>query len=203
MTQRFSANEMIPNRPFAAREHSQHDLSIMNRMLRQLRQHIPLVIASTPLETYNYNEIKETDGTLHRIVLPNWPLLMDSHSVTAVGFFGQARLDVDHTPIMDLENEIIDNMGDNPGLLVYYNAYWPQIGWGNLVLFSNLASKEDWPERLPHPTAVDLTPNHYFSIRLHTAALSGRLLGEESIHLVKTKYLDFNDAVPWIGVREY
>ena len=38
---------------------------------------------------------------------------------------------------MDLENELMDQLPDTPGLLTYYNLHRPQKGYGNLVLFQS------------------------------------------------------------------
>ena len=92
-----------------------------------------------------------------------------------VGFFGQARRQVDHTPIMEPEAALIADMPSTPGLVAYYNAFDPNDGWGNLVLRGprRRACLGGDPR---HVEAVRRSPAHYHSIRLHHATAIGGLL---------------------------
>ncbi len=123
--------------------------------------------------------------------------------VAAVGFFGQIRPEVNHGPIMDLENELIDQLPATPGLLTYYNLHRPKLGYGNLVLFVSEDAKDGWRDNNTHGLAVDKTPDHYYSVRLHNGLIPDGVMGSASLVLLRTKYYDFRTVPHWRAVREY
>ena len=85
----------------------------------------------------------------HWLVVRELCELATSGPVFGVGFFGQAR-DVDHTPILNLERDLLARAPEFPGLLAYYNVRFATGQWGNLVLF---ASDDD-------PVRVRTDPTH-------------------------------------------
>lgn len=169
----------------------------MNRMLDRLRAHVGRV--GSRLQNGPRRDVFADDDGKHLIVLPHPGLVSASGELTAVGFFGQARADVDHTPILDLEDALVQDMPSNLGLVAYYNVRWWHNGWGNLVLFLDDEAKDGWGSDQRHREAVELSPRHYHSIRLHNGMLPGGLVGHDAIDLVRTKYLDFDR--PWRAVR--
>lgn len=192
----LTAAAPTPGREFAHAHHGRRDLMVMNRMLSRLRLHIDQVAA--PAGGPRRDGFTDDEGE-HLIVLPHPELLSVTGDLTAVGFFGQARSDVDDTPILDLEDALIDDMPSNPGLVAYYNVHWPDSGWGNLVLFADEEAKDGWGHDRRHLESIDLSPRHYHSIRLHNGVLPGGLPGRDGLRLVCTKYLDFDR--PWRAVR--
>ena len=84
------------------------------------------------------------DQGTHRIVITDTRRARAPGDLVAVGFFGQARLDVDHRTIVDLESALIADMAAEATPLVYYNVHWPGVGWGNLVLFADEAAERGW-----------------------------------------------------------
>src|SRR3954452_17192128 len=54
------------------------------------------------------HELRFADGSgVHHLAVPDWTALEERRPVAIVGFFGQARPDVDHTPIMAIESDIV------------------------------------------------------------------------------------------------
>src|SRR5262245_48652501 len=61
-------------------------------------------------------------GELHSIVVPDWEALERTRPAAGVGFFGQARADVDHEPLAPLEDAVVELAAAGGGLLAYHNA---------------------------------------------------------------------------------
>lgn len=189
-------------RPFAAIEQTADDLAVMERMLRRLRRHVATVAAQGSARRRDDRVRDPDDGGQHRIVIPNVARATRSRDLAAVGFFGQARMDVDHAPIVDLESALLEDMVGDGSPLVYHNVYWPGVGWGNVVLFADGITKDTWGRGdARHAAAIALAPLHYHSIRLHNGVVPGGLPGTEGIRLLRTKYLDFSEDPPWRAVR--
>jgi hypothetical protein len=192
--------DQVPNRPFANHRASVDDLATMRWMAGHLRS---LAAESAGDRRPVYTHLLDDNGATHRIVVPHWKSLRAGEDIVAVGFFGQTRPDVSHGPIMDLENELIEQLPATPGLLTYYNLHRPKQGYGNLVLFESGATKDGWRDNQTHSRAVERTPNHYYSVRLHNGLIPGGVMSPNKLVLVRTKYFDFRSAPYWRAVREY
>lgn len=182
---------------FASTEHTVRDLSTMNRMLARLRRH---VAECAPISQPRHDHIAD-DVEEHLIVLPRPQSIDAADDLVVVGFFGQARSDVDHSPILSLEADLIGEMSGADGIVAYYNAHVPGDGWGNLVLFTTDAAKERWGRGPLHDHAIGRSPIHYHSIRLHNGELPCGLPGDAVISLTSTKYLDYSMVPAWRAVR--
>jgi hypothetical protein len=140
-------------------------------------------------------------GESHWLVVPELDALVQSRPAFGVGFFGQVRADVDHSPILDLEDELLARASHFPGLLAYYNVRFATGQWGNLVLFA----REDDPERVrsdpTHLDALARTADHYRSVRLHRLRFPDGAVGTASAALESTLLIDFSEAPPWRAVR--
>jgi hypothetical protein len=192
---------VIEGRPFTAPEATAADLATMDRMLRRLRGHI----ASLPAMEARRDDrfVDPVDGAHHTIIVTDVPSASTLAPLTAVGFFGQARQDVDHAPIVELEQRLIAGMAGAPGPLVYHNVWWPGEGWGNLVLFASLADESAWGRADPlHIESVRRSPGHYHSIRLHIGSVPGGLGAPGRIRLLRSKYLDYGENPAWRAIRE-
>ncbi len=196
----LAPDEVVPGRPFTAVELGALDLAIMGRMLARLRRHVRETLG--PGSARRDDRFTDaSDGGIHRIVIPDSVALAARSDLAVVGFFGQARMDVDHTPIVDLEGALTGDMAPGSGPLVYDNVFWPGEGWGNLVLFRDRAAKDAWGGDPRHAQAVARAPLHYHSIRLHNGVLPGGLTGEDDIRLTHTKYFDLSATPAWRAVR--
>lgn len=205
----LASDESVPDRPFTATAWTSTDEAVLDRMWDRLRAHARTCEAgpvARPAAKRTANDrtdrLHDPDGSVHTIVFPDLRLALRSDDLFAVGFFGQARTGVDHTPIMELEAELIEDMWQNHGLVAYYNAFYPEAGWGNLVLFADAETERAWGDDRRHVDAVRRSPDHYHSIRLHHARASSGLLGTGPIRIARTRYLDYAADRPWRAVRE-
>jgi hypothetical protein len=201
------AAERVTGRPFAAPAWTTRDEDVLRGMWDRLRAHVRDVKASEVVSgaerrTQRFDRETGADGSVHTMVLPSLPRAFLTADLFGVGFFGQARQHVDHSPIMELERALIADMPTTPGLVAYYNAFDPTAGWGNLVLFEDHVVERAWGGDPRHVEAVRRSPDHYRSIRLHHARAVGGLLGSGPIEITRTRYIDYADDPPWRAVRE-
>lgn len=199
--------EVVSGRPFAAPESIRKDGAVLRRMWARLRRHVAACATEVdgrgePTVGDRVDRITDPDASIHTIVLPDVERAVRAGDLFGVGFFGQARSGVDHTPIMELEAALIADMPRTAGLVAYYNAYHPAAGWGNLVLFSDEAAERAWGGDPRHTEAVRRSPAHYHSIRLHHARAAGGLIGIGPIDILRTRYIDFGDDPPWRAIRQ-
>lgn len=150
------------------------------------------------------SELRFADAIgVHHLAVPDWEALEQRRSVAIVGFFGQARPEVDHAPIMEIEGDIVARAAEIPGLLAYHNARLADDRWGNLVVFDSPEATGALAEDPRHASAVARTPEHYASLRLHRGGIADGPLGEAPIVIGETLYLDFADTPIWRAVRSY
>lgn len=198
--------EVVSGRPFAAPHWVRKDGAVLSRMWARLRRHVATLVTDAdgrrpPLTGDRVDRITDPDASIHTIVLPDVARAVGDADLFGVGFFGQARQGVDHTPIMELEAALIADMPTTAGLVAYYNAYHQEAGWGNLVLFHDETAERAWGGDPRHIEAVRRSAVHYHSIRLHHARAAGGLLGLGPIDILRTRYIDFRDDPPWRAIR--
>ena len=133
--------------------------------------------------------------------MPDWDALERTRPAVGVGFFGQARPDVDHEPIALLEDAIVARAGALGGLLAYHNALLEPGRWANLVVFAAADAVGGLRGDELHEAAVARTPAHYASLRLHRGALADGALGAAPFRLERTLFLDFSEDPPRRSVR--
>jgi hypothetical protein len=126
------------------------------------------------------------------IRVPDRAALLAARELTAVGFFGVARADVDHSAIHDLEARIVETLEWIPGLLSYFNLELPGGRYGNLILCADSDVPERWHAHELHRTAVELAPRHYRSACLHRGVIRSGLLGDADLEPVARRDLDFD-----------
>jgi hypothetical protein len=139
----------------------------------------------------------------HHIVVPDWAALASVRPAAIVGFFGQARAEVDHAVIGAFELDIVGRAATFPGLLAYHNARLASGGWANLVVFRTHAGTTAVTGDPIHASAVARTPHHYRSLRLHRGVLADGCLGEAEAVVHETLYLDFRETPAWRALRVY
>ena len=171
--------------------HVDDDLSLLERLRVALR--------SAPRA--NGRQRLRRGGEVHRIAVPDWSALSRDRPAVGVGFFGQARADIDHEPIVVMEDEIVERAASLDGLLVYHNALLEPGRWANLVVFASVSAVESLRGDAIHEAAVALTPKHYASLRLHRGVLPGGALGAAPFALERTLFFDFSQESPRRFVR--
>jgi hypothetical protein len=194
----LAPGEDVPGRQFAAAARTYEDLSI----LRAMRQTLAGRLRASRLPAPDAGPQEHADGTQHWLCVPDPSALAAACPVAAVGFFGQARRDLDHAPIVDREYDIVGRAARFGGLLTYYNLRLADGRFGNLVLFSAPDAKGHVTGDRVHAEAVALTPRHYRSLRLHHAELQDGVLGAGELELIRTRYIDFDSDPAWSAVRE-
>lgn len=192
--------ERLPGRPFTHPEETEVDLLVMSRMLALERE-----VALTWGPDVRGPDISEqTDaGRRQLLAVPDGRALLRARDVTAVGFFGQLREDVDHAVLFEHERRIAQTFPRYAaaGFLSYLDV-GPEHGrYGNLILFRTPRVPDEWRSNEAHSSAVAEAPAHYEHIRLHTGRIPGPFMGAGEVQVLRTLYLDFSGATPWRAVR--
>ena len=187
-----SAGEAVPGREFTEPARSLDDLAALARIRASLVTRVRSGLAGGAWTRA---------GESHWLVVPELRALVQSRPAFGVGFFGQAREHVDHSPILDLERDLLARAPLIPGLLAYYNVRFVTGQWGNLVLFAG----EDDPERLrsdpTHLEALARAADHYRSVRLHRLCFPDGAVGVAAPALESTLLIDFTETPSWRAVR--
>jgi hypothetical protein len=176
---------------FADQERVEEDLMLLERLRAALR--------SAPRA--NGRQRLRRGGEVHRIAVPDWSALSSDRPAVGVGFFGQARPDVDHGPISAMEDEIVERAASLDGLLAYHNALLEPGRWANLVVFASVSAVDSLRGDALHEAAIGRTPVHYASLRLHRGLLAGGALGAAPFALERTLFFDFSHDPPRRFVR--
>jgi hypothetical protein len=196
-------DETVPGRPFADPVHTRRDEEALRRLLAHQRQRAK-AWADEP-DACRDVVIRETDAEGHRhlLVVPDTQALLEATDPTVVGFFGRPRADVDAGELFELEEQLIAGMGAyaERGLLSYYDVELVKGSYGNLILFEGPDGPRRWSENPVHARAVEISPASYHEIRLHQGSLSGTLLGDGTLHVTRTKYLDYGAPQVWRAIR--
>ena len=185
--------ERVLARPFSDLEATTHDLEVLSGIRIAQRERLD--------EGHGCGTWIDRNGATHWLVAPRPERVLASVPCLAVGFFGQARSDVDHTIIVQLEHAMLARAKEIPGLIAYHNVQLANAQWGNLVLFE--AGTETAPMRADpiHADAIGRAPAHYHSLRLHRGTLVRCSDNAEAIELGTTLYLDFDTTPPWRAMR--
>jgi hypothetical protein len=192
--------EEVASRPFTAPAHTTREASVMQAMLTRMRVRAPVWLEGEERDILV--RAPDADGRRHWIRIPDRDALVAAPHLTVVGFFGDVRDDIDQTLIHDLEEAIVATLEWIPGVLSYYDLELPEGGYGNLILCDDAAAPSRVQDHELHRRAVELTPRHYRTVRLHTGAVAGPLVSEEPLTLSRTRYYDFGGEEPWLAVRD-
>jgi hypothetical protein len=196
------ADETVADRPFAALDRTAEDGEVLRRMWARLRTHVQGLGVATDHPTHRLDRVTDAAGSVHTMVLPNLRRAMATDDLFGVGFFGQARSQVDHTPIIELEAALIADMPSTPGLVAYYNAFDPSAGWATSCCSRIRASNEPGvATRAMSMRCVGrplITTRSDCTMRVPSAGCSAG----GPIEIVRTRYIDFADDPPWRATRE-
>jgi hypothetical protein len=193
---------LVEGRPFTAPARTDEDASVMRDMLAQLRAFSRGWSDSQPAGDGVLVRRRDAAGLRTWIRVPDRGALFAAGELTTVGFFGQARADVDHAPIHRLEEAIVDTLEEVPGVLSYFDLELPDGRYGNLILCSTPDVPVRWHAHELHRGAVELAPRHYHSARLHRGIVRSPLLGDAELIVLRTHYHDFDSTPSWLAVRE-
>ena len=196
----LGSGQRLHGRAFTDPERTLADVAVMDRLVTRLR-----LKARSWADGTGSVELLEhpAAGLRHWLVVPCTGALLAAHQVTAVGFFGDLRPEVDHRPIYQLEADIVGRLPRYAaaGLLAYYDAELERGMHGNLVLFGTPEVPPGWHGDVVHARAVALAPHHYRCIRLHRGLVRGPFAGTGGIAVQRTRYFDFGRELTWRGLR--
>ena len=197
-------DDVLVDRPFTHADNTMREVDVMRQMLVYERGRALEWLDIDP----GSHIIREHDeeGRRHLIVIPDTGRLLESENLTAVGFFGNPRDDVDHHVLFTLEDELIERMGryGEAGLLSYYDVELVKGEYGNLILFATPDVPPEWHGDEVHRRAVELSPGHYYHVRLHKGSIAGKLHDGGDIRVERTKYFDFDTGNgTWFGLRRF
>jgi hypothetical protein len=199
--------DLLSDRPFTNPENTEREVGVMQTMLEYERQLARGWRAAEDAPERVVSNENDESGLRHLLVVPDTAALAEASDVTAIGFFGKARESVDHAVLFGLEEELVARMPTyaGAGLLSYYDVELalPKGSYGNLILFSTPDVPEAWYRDEVHRRAVELSPGHYHTVRLHKGHVSGPLLDGGRIMIQRTKYLDFQSGDVWFGLRRF
>ena len=194
--------DRLPDRPFTDPEETRDDLLVMSRMLALERE-----IALTWGPDIDGPGISEQASESRRqlLAVPDGRALLRARDITAVGFFGRLREDVDHAVLFEHERRIAQLFPRYAplGFLSYLDV-GPEHGrYGNLILFWTPDVPDAWHQGEAHRRAVADAPAHYLHIRLHKGRIPGPFMGAGEVQVLRTQYLDFAAGAPWRALRTY
>lgn len=194
--------ERVVGRRFSDPEETQHDALIMRDLL--LRERAAARI--WPQDAVARPLVSEAEaGRRQLLVVPDRAALLDAGDVTAVGFFGRLREDIDHSSLFELEQRVVRTFPAfaKLGLLSYYDLGLERGRYGNLILFWTPDVPEQWHANASHRRAVAAAPHHYDCIRLHKGRIVGPFLGDGELLIERTQYIDFSREQIWRALRVY
>ncbi len=194
VTVSLSTDAHVPGRAFADPGHLADDTAALEDVRRAMKLRVS--------ERGTGGVWCDAAGDEHLLVLPRLESLRASRPAVAVGFFGQARDDVDHAPILMLEHNLLRRAPSFRGLLAYHNVRFAAAHqWGNLVVFADQVAPSELARDDEHRLSVEAASRHYHSLRLHRYVLPDGALGVVPLRWTRTTYLDFRDDPPWRAVR--
>jgi hypothetical protein len=121
-----------------------------------------------------------------------------------VGFFGHKRPRADVQPLIEADKEFEKEFNRHPGLLSLSTVRLPDGDFGNLVLFTDPESRDQWNEMPTHRDLVaKISPPYYEHIRLNNAVLPDGLDNPDSMQLLRARYQEFNNGSMWHAVRTF
>lgn len=195
-------DDRLPDRPFTDVEQTWADLAVMAGML--VRERALVRTWSPAVEGPGIVEGTH-EGARQLLAVPDGRALLAARDVTAVGFFGMLRDDVDHSELFAWERQIARTFPEHAplGFLSYFDTGLEHGRYGNLILFWTPEVPAAWHANPAHRRAVAGAPAHYEHIRLHKGRIPGPFTGDGELRLEQTTYLEFREGSTWRAVRRF
>lgn len=193
----LAGQEQYPDRPFTDPQHTARDYDSLIDALASLRR-----LLSLP-GTFGARQEWQEKGLYRRLILGDCTALRTLPRLIFVGFFGQRRREVTVGRINLLDEDLLAELAQQPGVLAYYTLELADSDYGNLVLFDSEEAKRHWSNSQLHIDAVrELAPAYYSSVRIHNGSVPGGLLSDMPLLIERTKYYDYDQPQPWRAVRD-
>jgi hypothetical protein len=198
----LAPTDVIASRPFTHPEHIRTDMDVM----RYLTDQLCLVIEQPRLYTHRPFPVvlnrPEANGRKKRLVIVRSQALQAAGPLMIVGFFGQKRRRADPTPLDPMDEILIEELPQHPGLLSYNTLELESGNFGNLVVFAHAEAKKHWSKSKSHEQAVRLAPDYYASIRIYNGLLPDGIRVSRTLSLTSVKYYDYGHEFPWRAERK-
>jgi hypothetical protein len=198
---RLDPQELVPGRPFTDPGLIRLDLAALDHMRAAL---CALLADPAPApDMQEYLRLGERTGRGHDVTIARRAALLAGGALAVVGFFGHRRRDIDLSPLLEADAALTLEFTRHTGVLSYSRLELEDGNWGNMVLLADEAAGHLWLGSERHAYAVrQLAPRFYHTVRLHNATLPAGVFGSAPIHLVRTRYYDYQAPLPWIAIRD-
>jgi hypothetical protein len=138
----------------------------------------------------------------HRVVICDDDALETEPTPCFVGFFAIKRPWVDHALLTQVDDQLITEFPQHPGVLSYSSIALTDGNWGNLIVLRASSDGDRWRDGARHAWAArHLAPAHYVSVRLHNGLFFGGLRSGLEPVLLRTRYWDYRTSPPWRAER--
>lgn len=195
-------NDVVSGRPFTAVELTTRDLGVLHGILSDVRSVLAEVEeGARQLEPYQKLAWK-VGGLTHRLLICDLDRLRSHPGVCVVGFFGDKRPGTDPWVLEEANSKIVAEFDEYPGILAYASVELPDGHWANMVLHDDPVDVQFWRTSKMHARAVEtLSPQHYYSVRLHNGRLTSGVFDRPRIVIHRTKYFDYAGEQEWRAER--
>ena len=195
-------SDVVSGRPFTAVEMTGRDLGILHGILADVRA----VVVEVEEGARHFEPFQKlawkVGGLTHRLLITDIARIRAHSALCVVGFFGDKRPDHDGRLLDEANTEIVAEFPNYPGILAYASVELPGEHWANMVLHDDPVDVQFWRTSEMHARAVEtLTPQHYFSVRIHNGALTSGIFDRPRIVIRKTKYFDYTTGEMWRAER--
>ena len=206
-TVRLAPHEFHEDHPCTDPDLYEADRQLLAYMLQDLRALVRRRLGGevdlAPYEVLRWS----VHGLARRQVICDPEGLEAQRDVCIVGFFGERRGDPATKPRIDrLEEALLGEFRNYPGVLSYSSIELVDDYWANLVVHSQAEDREEWRNGEVHREAAeDASPEHYRSVRIHHGELADGVCSSNMIKLVRTKYWDYGPdggSGMWMAERE-
>lgn len=195
-------NDDVFGRPFAAVEMTGRDLGILHGILADVRAVVVEVEeGARHFEPYQ-KLVWKVGGLTHRLLMTDIERIRVHPDLCVVGFFGDKRPEKEAWQLEEANTGIVAEFPKYPGILAYASVELPNQYWANMVLHDDPVDVQFWRTSEMHAWAVEqLSPQHYFNIRIHNGRLTSGIFDRPRIVIRKTKYFDYTAGDMWRAER--
>ncbi len=203
----LQATDFLPDRPFTCPTQTTDDSSLLKHLLAGVRRLLSTsadsLLAETPQFVYEDSE----EGLPARYIINNLARLRALSDFVVVGFFGQRRKVVSAVQMAEInamDQRLVTELARHSGILAYCSAEKADGDWGNLILFAQFDDLKTLGDSAAHTRAAKLlSPDYFYSTRIHDGVLMGTITSDAQPVLKRTRYWDFTLNPAWRGERVY
>ena len=194
----LGADEIVETRPFTHPDHVADDRRILRYMVDQLC----LILEYVDFYQHLQQPMEFYQPAFHRVVFSPTARDRVNQPLMLVGFFGDRRPAADATQVSELDDILIKEIPNHPGIFSYCTLEVKGNNYANLVLFGSDEAKQQWGASQAHAEAAQqLAPAYYNSVRIHNGILPHGLAASHLLHLERVKYFDYTHRPMWRAIR--